>query len=145
MSADNPYLDLALEGVHLVEASAGTGKTWTLATLVTRLVVERGLRIGQILTVTYTEAATQELRKRIRERLQLALDLVDAPPVEGEGAEAAVTRQLLHAHLQRGEEMGRFLLGSTVVLLMPQGGLQFNPAWKEATPVRLGEAMAQEG
>ena len=69
MSADNPYLDLALEGVHLVEASAGTGKTWTLATLVTRLVVERGLRIGQILTVTYTEAATQELRKRIRERL----------------------------------------------------------------------------
>ena len=78
MSADSPYLDLALEGVHLVEASAGTGKTWTLATLVTRLVVERGLRIGQILTVTYTEAATQELRKRIRERLQLALDLVDA-------------------------------------------------------------------
>ena len=98
------YLELPLDGVRLVEASAGTGKTWTLATLVTRLVVERGLRIGQILTVTYTEAATQELRKRIRERLQLALDLVDAPPVEGEGAEAAVTRQLLHAHLQRGEE-----------------------------------------
>ena len=50
-----------------------------------------------------------------------------------------------HIHLQRGEEMGRFLLGSTVVLLMPQGSLQFNPAWKEATPVRLGEAMAQQG
>ena len=104
MSAPDPYLVLPLASVQRIEASAGTGKTFTLATLVVRLVVERGLRIGQVLAVTYTEAATQELRKRIRERLQLALDLVDAPPVEGEGAEAAVTRQLLHAHLQRGEE-----------------------------------------
>ena len=77
MSVRDPYLDLPLEGVHLIEASAGTGKTWTLATLVARLVVERGLRIGEVLTVTYTEAATQELRKRIRERLQLTLDLID--------------------------------------------------------------------
>ena len=69
---DDAYLDLPLSGVRLIEASAGTGKTFTLATLVTRLVVERGLRIGQVLAVTFTEAATQELRKRIRERLQLA-------------------------------------------------------------------------
>ena len=48
--ADDPYLSLCLRGVHLIEASAGTGKTFTLATLVTRLVVEQGLRIGQILT-----------------------------------------------------------------------------------------------
>ena len=44
--------------------------------------------------------------------------------------------------LQKGDEMGRFLLGSTVVMLMPQGGLQFNPQWEAATPVRLGEVMA---
>ena len=73
--ANNPYLSLPLEGVRLIEASAGTGKTFTLATLFTRLVVERGLRIGQILAVTFTEAATQELRKRIRERLLLAASL----------------------------------------------------------------------
>jgi phosphatidylserine decarboxylase len=44
--------------------------------------------------------------------------------------------------LKKGDEMGRFLLGSTVVLLFPQGPLKFNPAWTPACPVRLGEAMA---
>ncbi|GHD66391.1 archaetidylserine decarboxylase [Jeongeupia chitinilytica] len=44
--------------------------------------------------------------------------------------------------LRRGEEMGRFLLGSTVVLLFPQPGLQFADGWSPAAPVRLGEAMA---
>ena len=102
--ARDPYLDLPLHGVQLIEASAGTGKTFTLATLATRLVVEGGLRVGEILAVTYTEAATQELRGRIRERLQLALELVDAPPAERESAEAALTRQLLQAHLGRSSE-----------------------------------------
>ena len=77
--AADAFLGVPLHGVQLIEASAGTGKTFTLATLVTRLVVERGLRIGQVLAVTYTEAATQELRKRIRERLQLTLD---RPPMK---------------------------------------------------------------
>jgi phosphatidylserine decarboxylase len=45
--------------------------------------------------------------------------------------------------LKQGEEMGRFLLGSTVVMLFPKGPLQFNPAWQPAAAVRLGEAMAQ--
>ncbi|MFM2262308.1 MAG: phosphatidylserine decarboxylase [Pseudomonadota bacterium] len=43
--------------------------------------------------------------------------------------------------LQAGEEMGRFLLGSTVVLLAPKGCLQFNPAWNPAKSVQLGEMM----
>ncbi|MFB8923587.1 exodeoxyribonuclease V subunit beta [Xanthomonas arboricola pv. juglandis] len=84
----DPYLHLPLHGVRLIEASAGTGKTFTLATLFTRLVVERGLRIGQILAVTFTEAATQELRRRIRERLVLAATLVPDAPV---GAARAAT------------------------------------------------------
>ncbi|MCS3809506.1 exodeoxyribonuclease V subunit beta [Xanthomonas sp. 4461] len=86
----DPYLHLPLHGVRLIEASAGTGKTFTLATLFTRLVVERGLRIGQILAVTFTEAATQELRRRIRERLVLAATLVPDAPV---GADPAATDQ----------------------------------------------------
>jgi phosphatidylserine decarboxylase len=48
-------------------------------------------------------------------------------------------------HLAQGAEMGRFLLGSTVVMLFPkqaQGALRFNPAWAPAGPVRLGEVMA---
>jgi phosphatidylserine decarboxylase len=44
---------------------------------------------------------------------------------------------------EQGDEMGRFLLGSTVVMLFPQGPLQFNSAWQPAKAIRLGEAMAQ--
>ena len=47
----NP-LAVALHGVQLIEASAGTGKTYTLATLFTRLVVEQDLRISRVLAVT---------------------------------------------------------------------------------------------
>ena len=43
---------------------------------------------------------------------------------------------------EQGQEMGRFLLGSTVVLLFPRGTVAFNPQWAAARPVRLGEAMA---
>ena len=47
--------------------------------------------------------------------------------------------------LKQGEEMGRFLLGSTVVLLFPKGNLRFNPDWAPGRAVRLGEAMANHG
>jgi len=43
--------------------------------------------------------------------------------------------------LKQGDEMGRFLLGSTVVLLFPKGPLQFNPAWQPGGLIRLGEPM----
>ena len=45
--------------------------------------------------------------------------------------------------LRRGEEMGRFLLGSTVVMLFGKNQLGFNPAWAPAGAIRMGEAMAQ--
>ena len=44
--------------------------------------------------------------------------------------------------LKQGDEMGRFLLGSTVVVLLPPGPLAFNPAWKAGSAIRMGEAMA---
>jgi phosphatidylserine decarboxylase len=44
--------------------------------------------------------------------------------------------------LKQGEEMGRFLLGSTVVMLFPPPALEFNPEWSPTRAVRLGEAMA---
>jgi phosphatidylserine decarboxylase len=46
---------------------------------------------------------------------------------------------------KQGEEMGRFLLGSTVVMLFPQSGLQFNRAWQPGRAIRLGEVMANYG
>ena len=120
VAAADAYLDIDLDGLQLIEASAGTGKTFTLATLVTRLVVERGLSLGQILAVTFTEAATQELRARLRKRLALAAAISDAllqghPVAVEEHPEAALTlrilqRQLavedaasLHARLRRAE------------------------------------------
>ena len=60
-------------GVTLLEASAGTGKTFALARIFLRLVVEEGVEVGKILTVTFTKAATEELRGRIRELLVVAL------------------------------------------------------------------------
>lgn len=45
--------------------------------------------------------------------------------------------------LKKGEEMGRFLLGSTVVMLFPKGTVEFNPAWSPARAISMGEAMAE--
>ena len=63
----------------LIEASAGTGKTYTIASLYLRLLLQAGqqpfsrpLTVEQILVVTFTEAATQELKERIRQRVHLA-------------------------------------------------------------------------
>jgi len=61
-------------GVTLIEASAGTGKTYSITGLILRLLLERNIQIRNILAVTFTEAATQELRDRIRRRLQSALE-----------------------------------------------------------------------
>ena len=62
-----------LKGRRLIEASAGTGKTYTISGLYLRLLLERKLAVTEILVVTFTEAATQELRGRIRQRLFDAL------------------------------------------------------------------------
>lgn len=61
-----------LRGRWLVEASAGTGKTYALERIVLRLIVEEGLAVERILVVTFTTAATGELRERIRALLYKA-------------------------------------------------------------------------
>ena len=59
-----------LDGVYLIEASAGTGKTYNIQNLAVRLIVEKGLKIDQILIVTFTRMATAELCDRIRKIIQ---------------------------------------------------------------------------
>jgi exodeoxyribonuclease V beta subunit len=81
---------LPLDGRHLIEASAGTGKTYTIATLFLRLVVEGRLPADRILVVTYTEAAASELRDRLRGRLQEALAAL--APGGSEGADPVLLR-----------------------------------------------------
>ncbi|HSV91569.1 MAG TPA: UvrD-helicase domain-containing protein, partial [Desulfobacterales bacterium] len=58
-----------LAGRNLIEAAAGTGKTWSIERLFVRLVAEQGCRVEEILVVTFTEAATEELRDRVRKCL----------------------------------------------------------------------------
>ncbi len=65
---------ITLCGWQVVEASAGTGKTWAIAALFTRLIVETDLPPDSILIMTFTNAATAELRGRIRDRLLEARD-----------------------------------------------------------------------
>ncbi|MBN1547878.1 MAG: exodeoxyribonuclease V subunit beta [Syntrophaceae bacterium] len=62
-------LNAPLDGSNLIEASAGTGKTHNIVGLFIRLILEKELRVRDILVVTYTIAATDELRHRIRKRL----------------------------------------------------------------------------
>ncbi len=67
------WQSLSLEQSALIEASAGTGKTHTLVQLVLRALLERGLRLNQLLLCTFTNAATSELSQRVRIRVhQLA-------------------------------------------------------------------------
>ena len=63
--------------MNLVEAAAGTGKTWAITSLYLRLLLEHRLTVANVLVVTYTRAATRELRGRIRERLRQALDALE--------------------------------------------------------------------
>ncbi|WP_416307263.1 exodeoxyribonuclease V subunit beta [Neptunicella sp. SCSIO 80796] len=65
--------DLPLHGRHVIEASAGTGKTYNITKLYLRLLLEKKLGVQQILVVTFTKAATEELRGRIAQEIRDAL------------------------------------------------------------------------
>lgn len=65
----SPATDIPLYGHHLIEASAGTGKTWTLSGIVLRLLIEGKRQPEQMICSTFTRAAAAELRERIYNRL----------------------------------------------------------------------------
>ena len=73
-------------GVNIVEASAGTGKTYAIGMLVLRALVELAVPIEKILVVTFTRAATEELKSRIRARIVEARDLLSDTPCENDDA-----------------------------------------------------------
>src|SRR5262245_33159629 len=89
-------ITLPLRSVALIEASAGTGKTFTITTLYVRLVLD-GLEVRKILVVTYTNAATAELRDRVRQRLREALDAIGgATPADDTLAALLASRSAEH-------------------------------------------------
>jgi len=98
-------------GIRLLEASAGTGKTFALAHLVLRLVTEEGLSLRRLLVVTYTEAAAAELRDRIGRRLQEALAALEggqraSQAPEDPAPDAASVDPVLREWLERLPQQG---------------------------------------
>jgi exodeoxyribonuclease V beta subunit len=75
MKKDWRTISLTPGGRGLIEASAGTGKTWTITTLYLRLLLEEALSPRQIVVTTFTDAAAAELRQRLRSRLGRAIEL----------------------------------------------------------------------
>jgi len=89
-----------LSGINLIEAAAGTGKTYTIESLFLRLILEKDLRVDQILVITYTVAATEELRDRVRSRLSQALHMFiqNSPP------EDTLLKKLFAEHQENREK-----------------------------------------
>ncbi|HEV2621008.1 MAG TPA: UvrD-helicase domain-containing protein [Frateuria sp.] len=96
VARDWTTLDLAHPGRTLIEASAGTGKTWTISVLYLRLLLEQGLSPAQIVVTTFTDATAQELRERLRGRLAWAEDQALAWPADAP-ADASTDLAWLHA------------------------------------------------
>jgi exodeoxyribonuclease V beta subunit len=94
------------EGQVAIEASAGTGKTYTLAALATRYLAEKDVAPSELLIVTFTKAATAELRTRIRQQLvtSAAALVGDGDDFEGDDLArllAATDRPLRRRRLER--------------------------------------------
>ncbi len=115
MSDERREFDLAgalpWQSTTAIEASAGTGKTYALSGLVVRYVAERGVPIDEILLVTFTRAATAELRERVRSRLVDVLTrlegLADDTALELGPGEDPVVVALSSAPEQRSEHLSR--------------------------------------
>jgi len=124
-------LQLPLQGSRLIEASAGTGKTWTIAALYLRLVLGHGLARallpGEVLVLTFTKAATRELSERIRGRLVQAAEVF-----RGEATAAAddsLLRALLDAHpAGPARQAAAWRLG-TAALAMDDAAIHTIDAW----------------
>ena len=102
-----PALSLPLHGRHLIEASAGTGKTWTLTALLMRLLLERGVSPRQIVATTFTRAASTELFERVSASIDELRTLIrrfsDAPTATDVEALDEPAQSIIKGFVSRGE------------------------------------------
>jgi exodeoxyribonuclease V beta subunit len=106
-------LTAELNGSNLIEASAGTGKTYSIAILALRLILEQRISVEQILMVTFTKAAVAELHERVRLFIRLAQKVSHGETIPDETITAMV-----HASMERdGEDEIRARLNDAVLLL----------------------------
>lgn len=105
----DPYA-IRFGGVQLIEASAGTGKTWNISALYLRALLETKLTVEEMLVVTFTKAATAELRERIRSRIAALNELMEpvstaaefAPP---DGTDPFLLRVMMWIQSQSDDEI----------------------------------------
>ena len=115
MTATLNAATLPLHGRHLIEASAGTGKTFTVANLYLRLLIDAQHAtpptVENILVVTFTNAATEELRARLRSRISVALQVLDGHTFDESRDDADATLlAVLEPHRSERETRERLLL-----------------------------------
>ena len=97
----------------LIEANAGTGKTFNIQHLYLRLLIENQLEPSRILVVTFTEAATAELRDRIRKNLASALTYLDAHKNEADSAlSVIIDKACCQSSVEKVRNMLRLALAS---------------------------------
>lgn len=94
--------ELSFDGHFLLEASAGTGKTFSIQNIVVRLLLEGSLTLKEILVVTFTRAATRDLKQRIRQTIDQASDFLNQWIIRNEIPEEAP--DYLQAIMEEGEE-----------------------------------------
>ena len=117
-----------LAGTRLIEASAGTGKTWNICGLYLRLLLEQRLTVQQILVVTFTKAATAELRERIRQRIVDMLAGLRAEPGDGAATDPFVAGLLTRLHEDNGAGDGLGLADTDAQRLLEQALQTFDEA-----------------
>lgn len=118
MSKPRKYKDfdafaVALKDSNLIEASAGTGKTYSIAILLLRLVLEKKIPVKEILMVTFTKAAVAELEERIRLFIRTAYKASIGEPVADDNISQLVKRAIKAS----GAEEVQLLLKDAVLLL----------------------------
>jgi exodeoxyribonuclease V beta subunit len=105
--------EVALEGDNLIEASAGTGKTHSIAIMLLRLIVEKDIPIGRILMVTFTKAAVAELELRVRSFVRQALKVSRGQDVEERTIREYITGQMTGG---REDEVRERLIAAQLML-----------------------------
>jgi len=94
-------LSTELSGLNLIEASAGTGKTFTITGLYVRLILEMGCQVDGLLVVTFTNAATAELRERTRSRLVDVLQAFELGESSDPFCQGLLNQSIDHEQAQR--------------------------------------------
>ncbi|MFN3202816.1 MAG: exodeoxyribonuclease V subunit beta [Bradymonadia bacterium] len=114
MATPLELMTVQLDGTHVIQASAGTGKTYTMTNLFLRILLEKQLPVEQVLVVTFSRAATAELRDRIRSRLGDCLGIFERHDLDDDDldpdlvalAKASVDREA--DALRLGDALRRF-------------------------------------